>query len=535
MKKTATGWFLLLAICWSAYAGIYIQRSSFVIGGERYFCLFDDGMISMQYARNLAQGRGLVFNPGERVEGYTNPLWVLLMAAFHLLPIAASKVSLGVQCCGALFLLLNLAAVFTLARRMAPGSVGIPLGAGILTAAYLPLNTWGLQGMEVSVLALLVTGAALLAARSLDANRFAAAPYWLLGVGTLVRPDMVVPLLGLTIFMGCLHTGFRRREWAWGIGLLVLFTTLQTAFRWLYYGEFLPNTYYLKVTQYPFHLRVSRGLFAFAEFALKLNWLILAIPPALALFKRDRRGWLLAWIFACQSAYSIYIGGDAWEWWGGANRYLCVAISLFFVLLAIAIQDAAKWLAAHVQERWPVIRPHSVQRAVGVVVLLACLLNLNALGGSLLSLMDWVFYYKPFECDGNRRRVELALHLKEITKPEARIAVIYAGAIPYFCERYTIDLLGKIDKAIARRPMLQARGIWKWIYFYPGHLKRNYDYSIGELKPDVVAGLWYGDEQEARRNLKDDYVPAQWQGRTFYVRKGSPNILWDRIEGNPGG
>ena len=46
----------------------------------RYYFLGDDCFISFRYAENLVKGHGLVFNPGERVEGYTNFLWVLLMA-----------------------------------------------------------------------------------------------------------------------------------------------------------------------------------------------------------------------------------------------------------------------------------------------------------------------------------------------------------------------------------------------------------------------------------------------------------------------
>src|SRR6266404_6223228 len=42
----------------------------------------DDAFISFRYARNLVEGHGLVFNPGERVEGYTNFVWVLLAALF---------------------------------------------------------------------------------------------------------------------------------------------------------------------------------------------------------------------------------------------------------------------------------------------------------------------------------------------------------------------------------------------------------------------------------------------------------------------
>lgn len=53
--------------------GIYIYQTSFIVNGDRYFVLFDDAMISMRYARNFAEGNGLVWNPGETpVEGYTN-------------------------------------------------------------------------------------------------------------------------------------------------------------------------------------------------------------------------------------------------------------------------------------------------------------------------------------------------------------------------------------------------------------------------------------------------------------------------------
>ena len=53
--------------CWSLHALIF----RFVI---------DDAFISFRYAQNLNDGHGLVFNPGERVEGYSNLLWVLLTA-----------------------------------------------------------------------------------------------------------------------------------------------------------------------------------------------------------------------------------------------------------------------------------------------------------------------------------------------------------------------------------------------------------------------------------------------------------------------
>ena len=66
--------------------GVFIGRSAFALEGALAFSLRDDAMVSMRYARNLALGHGLTWNAGgEAVEGYTNFLWTLWMAAIHLL------------------------------------------------------------------------------------------------------------------------------------------------------------------------------------------------------------------------------------------------------------------------------------------------------------------------------------------------------------------------------------------------------------------------------------------------------------------
>jgi hypothetical protein len=75
---------------------VVFTRQSEIIGGVRYWWLVDDAMISMRYARNLAEGSGLVWNVGERVEGYTNLLWTLFMTLVHLTPLPDSKTSLAV-------------------------------------------------------------------------------------------------------------------------------------------------------------------------------------------------------------------------------------------------------------------------------------------------------------------------------------------------------------------------------------------------------------------------------------------------------
>ena len=69
---------IAIFLLWAAY---FIYRTSAIgLDGKRYWVLFDDGMISMRYALNLVNGLGLTWNQGEFVEGFTNPLWTLLMA-----------------------------------------------------------------------------------------------------------------------------------------------------------------------------------------------------------------------------------------------------------------------------------------------------------------------------------------------------------------------------------------------------------------------------------------------------------------------
>ena len=78
---------IILAV-YILYGFSWIKDSSFIVEGERYFCLADDMMVSMRYAKNLSNGYGLVWNQNdkEKVEGYSNFLWVLLMK-FHRISI----------------------------------------------------------------------------------------------------------------------------------------------------------------------------------------------------------------------------------------------------------------------------------------------------------------------------------------------------------------------------------------------------------------------------------------------------------------
>lgn len=505
----------ILFVGYAFYAGLYIFRTSFVIDGTRYFCLFDDAMISMRYAKNFAHGYGLVWNPGgEHVEGFTNLLWVLYMAFFHVLHIPEAKISLMIQASNAAFLLLNLGVVSNLALRSTGSFVGA-LSAACLTAVYLPLNTWSLQGMEVGILTLIVTTSIWLTARQRPDSKRSLSSYWLLGIGTLVRIDLVVPYVALMAYEAVFHKKDRFKFLLYSGLILAFFVGIQTGFRLWYYGAFLPNTYYLKMTGFPALYRITRGFTVLMNFIWSLNWILFALPFVVLIYRPQFLSGLVAWVVSAQMAYSVYVGGDAWEWWGGSNRFLCPVMPIFFVFFVWAGQESYAALHHRLEN------PLRISSRLHWAVLAVCAFNFNAISGPL-SWAEWMLLKQPIYASNNKRMTELGRLLDRITQPDARIAVVWAGIAPYFSERYFIDMLGKNDPEIAREPMHRYPDQSKYINFYPGHMKWNYAYTIGQLKPDIVVQLWR-DPEEARPYMSH-YEKTQISGFELYIRKDTAKV-----------
>jgi len=148
----------------------------------------------------------------------------------------------------------------------------------------------------------------------------------------------------------------------------------------------------------------------------------------------------------------------------------------------------------------------------------------------------WLFLLRPFSSQDNADKVQTALLLRDVTTADATVAVVWAGAEPYFMGRQAIDLLGKSDRRIAHEDMRYAIRRWHNLIpyprFYPGHLKYDYAYSIGQLRPDVVAELWENPE-EAEPYLHESYRKVKLYGDragySVFLRKDSPYILWERV------
>ena len=422
--------FALLVFGYIYYCQRYIAATSFIIEGKTYYVLFDDAMISMRYAYNLAHGLGPVWNAGERVEGFTNPLWVGLMALVHLLPIGLNETSLVMQIIGASLLTLNLFLVKSILEHFTDDLFAM-LAAVALTAFYAPLNSYGLLGMEVSLLALMLSTVIWLIIHTAD---FSLLPtpwvYVILAISTLVRFDMAIPYIVIFAVLFFVQKENRKEHVIWGLGLLVLSLGGQTLVRYLYYGALLPNTYYLKVEGWPLTLRLLRGLYALVHFAYYSNWVLFLLPFTIFLFRRDWKVTLLALVFIAQVAYSVYVGGDAWENHGGANRYIVIAMPLFFIVFSWSAVELLKKAASNIFAQGGVLAAGDGGRSehhegnlfeigwrvVFVVLFTFSLLNFNALIGEWKSIERWNFTRRPDYVAGSDRNLQIALAIENVTQ-----------------------------------------------------------------------------------------------------------------------
>lgn len=552
-------WYWICLILAGLFYLFFVWKNSFLIGHERYFSLFDDEMIAMRYAKNLADGFGLRWNPGEPpVEGYTNLLWTLYMAAIHLLPIAMSKTSLVVMLSGVGILLLNLLVVKKLTEAVAGENSYAPLLAVFLTAFYYPLIFWTLRGTEVGLICLFLNSAILCAFRLYDRHslRDVVVLTLALTAALLTRPDMVVPIAVVGMFLLYLtwKSGFKPFYTIIPAGIVAVVCGL-TLFRIKYYGDPLPNTYYLKITGVTTFERTSRGITVLLELFFFHLWpLLLLVAVAFwksARLRRSPKAILLLGLFLAQCAYSLYVGGDAWEWMHFSNRYITFAVPALFVVVSAFLTDPETIRIKSFAVVLPVlgvglfadgiycfntntaafpayglglagifivvagicVSPLYPRRRTATPIFAATVTLIACLALSFFGVSNWLSPRSEGELiPGDADAVREGVVLRQITSPTAKIAYVWAGAMPYFAGREAIDLLGKSDPVIAKgKPAVP---------FYPGHNKWNYAYSIGQLKPDLITSLW-GVTAADMRNIADwGYIGC---GHVFYL-KDSTNI-----------
>lgn len=397
----------------------------------------DDAYISFVYARNFIEGHGLVFNIGERVEGFTNPLWTFLIALGML---AGFEPAAFAMVLGLLFFSLSLLTLERIvaamgARPLACWAAMIVAGTNYTFSAY---ATGGLETSLVSALVLLALFHTQRIAASATPELLQLLAFSLYsGLALLTRLDTAVFLTPMMARVGWSiitqpDPALRLRAAAAAYGISAALLGGWMAWKTGYYGELLPNTWYAKRGA-ELGSTLTQGatyLYTFAH-----SYLLIALFVPLARGReilQDRHARWLLLIITLWLAYVVYVGGGFMEF-----RFLVPVIPLGAALLC-----------------WVLFECIDVRWVQGLVVI-------SLIAGSIHHRESFEFEAGIESVAALEQHVHPAAQdwigvgqvLGDLTAGAAQpplIAVTAAGAIPYFSRLPAIDMLGLNDAFIAR-------------------------------------------------------------------------------------
>jgi hypothetical protein len=491
--------------------GIVIAAAYFIYNARSLWFTQDDAFISYRYAKNALEGHGLVFNIGERVEGYTNFLWVVWLMLCGLIGIdfdPAAK-ALGIASGIGMIILGALLARHAWRQIYDKGSEWAGVAGALIVGVNGSVAYWSVSGLETAFFGFLLTLAVWLWIRESPLTPVAFA------LATMTRPEGGLVWLLLT---GCEY--ITTRDWRRTLKLF-LFTAILLApfglFKLLYYGYLLPNPFYAK-TGFAWEYVQSGLEYAWLFLQHYMLYGVMLIPVAFALWKLPGRAKRIPIVFVVYSLYIIVVGGDVLR----PNRFFVPLIPL----MAAAIMGGEAWLP-----QWA--RKHNFRYAPTVLLI-----------GLLISTSITI----PREIITSTRNLEIGLiqkmttiadYLRNLDNRPFTIAVSTIGKIAYDLPgRRIIDMLGLTDSTIARHPEVIPGNTSSW-------RERNFNASyVLSQDPDwILFSTGHKPSAPAERALilhsryRDNYytvlLPTPQRMLAIHRRKGEfkgTDEVWPDIE-----
>ncbi len=418
----------------------------------------DDDYICFRYAQNLVQGHGLVFNVGERFEGFTTPLWVLMHGAWQALGGSSPQFSVGVGVAA-------LVACSGLLARRAKRAGRWPLAALVVAAA--PAMAWhAVAGLGTVLVAFCYLAAYSAHHRAEEEERPAwSAAVWL-AIACLLRQESVLLVLP-----------FAFSQWKSGhrlVPLLPLAALVSwTLFRLGYYGRWLPITYHAK--KLPLEADLSYGWNYFLEASRNFGLPVLLGLAVWGVIRREMLAACSARVCATigvllYSLYVISVGGDF------------MVLSRFFIpILPLVVCLAFESLEG--------------QRKIGLALAIAF-----ALGMQWNQVIDTEFVGPRKEARSTRlmmqqgfkqRWARLGQHFKETVPADSSVGISPIGAFGWASGLTLVDILGLTnDSVLDIQPDLNFVSV-------KGHHRSNFDWILDKGPEYVILGKGVRDQSGA--------------------------------------
>ncbi len=387
----------------------------------------DDAYTTFRYARNLVNGDGAVYNPGDRVEGYSNFLWMLLNALglwLGINPLVFSSI---------LSVILLVILIFFLLKIYYKQAIGDAKDRSpYLLFGLLPIVTslsiffYITSGLETQ---LFVTAffLSVFSLRYLKFNFIAGG--LLLGTLILTRSDGFVyaGIVLLSSFIISLKEKKVKREVILSGVIAIIIFAIYFSWRFWYYRSPLPNPYYAKTS---FGLmELKEGVIYIITF-LKENliWIFLFI---FGLYKR--KDWYLLFIFIGVVGYVTIVGGD----WMPQHRFYQVLIPLLGYVVGWAI--------------YYICREFRVSEKI-LYIFIIFILSFNLYGVVHQYSIEKLITGENKETTAVEITKQVGVYIDENCPRDEKVAFSGAGILPYYTDRYVIDTMGINDYHIAHLP-----------------------------------------------------------------------------------
>jgi hypothetical protein len=510
----------------------------------------DDALISVHYGENLAQGHGAVFNVGERVEGYTNFLWMLVSAVLYW-PARALGIELvhALVAVNVLVAAAVVAMVLLLSRRLWPGRIWPAVAATGLTALDNGYGVWSVLGLEKHFVAFWALLALLLASKG-------EARLWpriglCLACTMLTRPDgglFAAAMIGSGVFAllwpgrGLLAIGSPPswRALLFAAGAWVGVYAVYYAWRYDYYGYPLPNTFYLKVGGSKLDAW-DRGVVYLVDF-LQMR----AYVPALALLALPglaqplvRALWLWA---AAHVLYITYVGGDFYP----GHRFF-VAIVPALALLVGQLVFQLQWLGERVLHtaRGRVLVRHALLAAVACALVGVVAVRGWQLGPYRTEIVTWG--------PSVERNYRYMRWVRDNVPPNSSMVIGDIGSAGHYAGVYVHDFYGVIDTTIAHQEVAtlgknkaghekmgtaeyflpKRPTLIRWGYLRGDLYAKGY-YARGDMPLELgVEGLWQLDPLLERGRFIPSTALTFTRTSPGYIVRGDAFEGWPRYNSGP--
>ena len=494
LRHLAAAAFAIPFVVLTAWTIAVAAHASVVVNGERVFYLDDTQMVAMRYARNLVAGNGLVWNAGERVEGYTNPAWVLVMAAVHAAGAPDRVASLAVKVVAWLLACAVLALAARLRQRIAARHDWADIVVMLVLVLHADVVYWAANGFETPLLTAVLLWLLLRVIDESASGGVRATTMLAAGALAVVRSDAHLLVAGVVI--AALVLSPHRAQTARVAALALIVPAAHVAARLAYYGDWMPNTYYLRMWAVPdLWLDGLRYVKRFGREHIVIAVLALAAAASL---RGDRRVWALFAVCGAAVAHGAAVGGDFLE----HHRFIAPAVPLMGVLAVLTV------------EAWTRDRAALRGGALGLLIVTAAMSGGTLNRWPVDAMRSW--RGKPWQ------GAAIGCLIRQQTSARTTVAASGGGALGYFSQRTMFDFTGRTDPMIARLPARPGADAAARKFDVERTLARKPDFVVlgttheaAELGPAMFALL--------NVVLERDLVPAIAASTTFQSEyRGQP-------------